>query len=309
MISNFFIVVGQVVTLLLMIAVGFTLARQGWLSDETISHASHLLLYVVTPCMIIEQLQIEATAETVHSLLLSAVAMVLYYVVFLALIQLLFRREPDSSRAVYRFGSVYGNNGFMGIPLLAGVFGEGALIYTIMPMLMFNLFQWTQGVVMMGGRASVKKAVLNPGILGIIVGLVLFAAGVRLPSMVDNAMGLLADMLTPLAMIIIGAQIAAADLLSVFRTPKVYLSCVIKLLFIPAVMCVLLLPLHMEPLAYCSCVVLSACPAAGITGVFAQMFRRDTSTAARVVTLSTLLCVVTLPVFAVISEQISGLTL
>ena len=73
--------------------------------------------------------------------------------------------------------------------------------------------------------------------------------------------------------------------------------------------CVLLLPLNMEPLAYCSSVVLSACPAAGITGVFAQMFRRDTSTAARVVTLSTLLCVVTLPVFAMISEQISGLTL
>lgn len=309
MLSNIFIVVGQVATLFLMMAVGFVLAKQGWLADETISHASHLLIYVVTPCIIIEQLQIEASLDTVRSLGLSALAMVLYYVIFLSVAQLFFRREPAERRPVYRFGAVYGNQGFMGIPLLAGVLGEASLLYVIMPTLFFNLFQWTHGAMMMGGKISLKKAVLNPGILAVAAGALLFVTGVRLPFMVGNAVGFLADMNTPLAMVVIGAQMAGADILSIFKDAKLYLASALKLIIAPAVMCVVLLPLHLPPMAYCASVLLCACPAAGITGVFAQLYGRDTATGARVVTLSTLLCIITLPVFAVLSGHISGLAL
>jgi predicted permease len=69
---------------------------------------------------------------------------------------------------------------------------------------------------------------------------------------------------------------------------------------------VLILPLHLEPLSYCACVVLSACPTAGVTAMFAQMFHRDEETAAQMVTLSTLLSIVTLPIFAVLARQIAG---
>ena len=78
----------------------------------------------------------------------------------------------------------------------------------------------------------------------------------------------------------------------------------------PAVVCVavLSLKLELEPISYCACVVLAACPTAGTTSMFAQMFRRDVETAARMVTLSTLLSVITLPVFAVLARHIAGLS-
>lgn len=307
MLDNFLVVVGQVVTLFLMMGVGFLLAKQGWMSDETIAQASHLLIFVVAPCIIIEKLQVQASPAMVRSMTSSALAMALYYVIFLIVVQFLFRREPIESRVVYRFGMVYGNNSFMGLPLLAGVLGEEALIYGVISMLVFSLFQWTQGVIMMGGRASPKKALLNPGILAILVGLLLFVSGLRLPAMVGNAVGFLADMNTPLAMVVIGAQMAGADILGVFRQPKLYGAAALKLAIAPAVMCLVLLPLRLEPLAYCACVVLSACPTAGITGIFAELFHRDTAVGARMVTLSTLLSMLTLPVFAVLSKQISGL--
>ena len=75
----------------------------------------------------------------------------------------------------------------------------------------------------------------------------------------------------------------------------------------PALTIVLLLPLNMDPLSYCACVILSACPTAGITSMFAQMYKRDEATAAQMITLSTLLSIITLPIFAVIARQISGL--
>jgi predicted permease len=194
----------------------------------------------------------------------------------------------------------------MGLPLLAGVLGEDALLYGVISMLVFFIFQWTHGVVTMGGKFSLRSTFLNPGIIAVLVGVLFFAVGVRLPSPVYNAMDFMGDLNTPLAMVIIGAQMARSDILGVLKKPKLYLTAAIKLLFVPAITCVLILPLHLEPLSYCACVVLSACPTAGVTAMFAQMFHRDEETAAQMVTLSTLLSIVTLPIFAVLARQIAG---
>ena len=120
-------------------------------------------------------------------------------------------------------------------------------------------------------------------------------------------MEFMGSMNTPLAMVIIGGQMARSDILAVIKKPKLYLTAAIKLIFVPALTVFLLLPLKLSPLSYCACVVLSACPTAGITSMFAQMFKRDEATAAQMVTLSTLLSIITLPIFAVIARQISGL--
>lgn len=307
MLSDFLIVVGQVFTLFLMMGVGFVLAKRGWFSTETASQTTHLLLYIVSSCIVITQLQIEANAQVVRTMLLAALGMALTYIVMVPLSQLMFRKEPSDTRAVRRFGMVYANNSFMGLPLLAGVLGEDALLFGIISMLVFALFQWTHGVILMGGKLSLRNAVINPGIISMVIGVFLFCTGLRLPAPVYNAMDFMGNLNSPLAMVVIGAQMARADILGVLKKPKLYLTAAVKLLFVPAITCLLLLPLHLEPLSYCACVVLSACPTAGATAMFAQMFHRDTETAAQMVTLSTLLSILTLPVFAVLARQISGL--
>lgn len=307
MLSDFLIVVGQVFTLFLMMGVGFVFAKRGWFSKATSNQCTQVILYVVGPCIIITKLQIEATAQVVHTMLMAALGMALTYVVMIPLMQLLFRKEPSDTRVVRRFGTVYANNSFMGLPLLAGVLGEDALLFGVISMLVFFLFQWTHGVLIMGGRLNVRSAVLNPGIIAILIGVFFFAVRFRIPSPVYNAMDFMGDLNTPLAMVIIGGQMARSDILGVLKKPKLYLTAAIKLIFVPAITCLLLLPLHLEPLSYCACVVLAACPTAGVTAMFAQRFQRDEETAAQMVTLSTLLSIITLPVFAVLARQISGL--
>ena len=307
MLSDFLIVVGQVFTLFLMMGVGFVLAKRGWFSTETASQTTHLLLYIVSSCIVITQLQIEANDQVLRTMLLAALGMALTYIVMVPLSQLMFRKEPSDTRAVRRFGMVYANNSFMGLPLLAGVLGEDALLFGIISMLVFALFQWTHGVILMGGKLSLRNAVINPGIISMVIGVFLFCTGLRLPAPVYNAMDFMGNLNSPLAMVVIGAQMARADILGVLKKPKLYLTAAVKLLFVPGITCLLLLPLHLEPLSYCACVVLSACPTAGATAMFAQMFHRDTETAAQMVTLSTLLSIITLPVFAVLARQISGL--
>ena len=307
MLSDLLIVVGQVLTLFLMMGIGFLFAKLNWFSIATSNQCTKLILYVVGPCIIITKLQIEANTQVVHTMLMAALGMALTYIVMVPLSQLLFRKEPANTRVVRRFGIVYANNSFMGLPLLAGVLGEDALLFGVISMLVFFLFQWTHGVLIMGGKLNLRSAVLNPGIIAILIGVLFFAVGFRLPSPVYNAMEFMGDLNTPLAMVIIGAQMARADILGVLKKPKLYLAAALKLLFVPGITCLLLLPLHLEPLSYCACVVLAACPTAGVTAMFAQMFQRDEETAAQMVTLSTLLSIITLPVFAVLARQISGL--
>lgn len=307
-ISDFLIVCGQVITLFLMMAAGYVLAKIGWFTEEASAQCTRILIYVVISCIIITQLQIEADAQVIQSMLLSVVGMAAPFVIMLPLVQFLFRKEHPDTKVVRRFGMVYSNSSFMGLPLLAGVLGDNAVLYGIISMMAFTVFQWTHGAVTMGGKFSLKRMVINPGMISMVIGLILFATGWRLPVPVNNAMEFLGDMNSPLAMVVIGSQMARTDILAVFKKPKLYLSAAVKLIVVPAVICVVLLPLNMEPLSYCACVVMAACPTAGTTSMFAQMFGRDTETAAHMVALSTLLSVITLPVFAVLARQISGLS-
>lgn len=304
MLESLVTVAGQVVTLFLMMAVGFVLVKVGALNKIGLEQMSTLLLYVVAPCIVVDAFQQEGLPP-LSFLGVAALAIGSYYLVFMPLSSLIFRRQPEDTGVVLRFGATYGNTGFMGLPLLLVLLGPDALIYGAISVVLFNACQWTHGAMVMGSSFSLKKAILNPGTIGLLLGLPFLLLPIRLPGMVASAVTFMANLNTPLAMVVIGGQMAHANLPATFTQPKLYLVSALKLVVIPALVAVMLLPFGLDPLLYRTCVVLSATPAAGVTGIFAQKFGRDTSTAAQLITLTTLLSVLTLPIFAVVSQAIA----
>ncbi len=309
MLVNLIVVAGQVLTLFLMMAVGFVLQKIEKFSTETQTQLTFLLLYVIAPCMIIDSMQIERSAEALRSMGLAAVACLIFFVVGIIVTSLIFRKKEPDTGDVLRFGSFYPNIGFMGFPLIRAVLGEDAMVFAAVFLILFQLFHWTHGVIVMGGRGktSIKNAVLNPGIFGFVVGMLFFLLGIRLPWPVANAVTFISSMNTPIAMLIIGAIMADADILKLLKIPALYLSSAVKLVVLPALVAFLIYPLNLQPLVYCSVVILSATPSAGITSMFAVRFGRDTLTGARVVTLSTLLSIITLPIIAAAVQSFTGL--
>ncbi|MEG1577915.1 MAG: AEC family transporter [Oscillospiraceae bacterium] len=301
-------VIGQVITLFLLMGVGFLLGRRKKITTEGAGQMTFLLLYVVAGCVMVRAMQTEKNPELLRDLAMAAAVTVGLYVVYALVSLLLFRKQPPDTRDPLRFGVVYGNIGFMGLPLITAILGEKALIFAAVGFVAFQVANWTHGLVLMGGReqATVKKAVLNPGVIALCIGLPLFLMGLRLPPMVYNAVSFLADLNTPLAMVVIGFQMSQADLPGTFRRPVLYQSAGVKLLLMPALTAVLLLPLHLNPLIYSVCVILAGTPTAGVTAMFSQQFHRDTIIAAQSVTLSTLLSAVTLPLWAVVCHLVTG---
>ena len=298
----------QVGTMFLMMAAGFGLVKAGKLTPEAVPQMTNLLLTVVLPCMLVDSLQIERTQALLDVMGYAFLLLAVLYVLYCLLTAPLFRRQPPATGKALRFGVLYGNVGFMGLPLIQMVLGEQAMVYGVINLIVFNLFNWSQGVVLMGGRKqiSLKQAVLNPGILGIIAAMLLFFCGITLPSMVGNAVNFLGSMNTPLAMVIIGAQMAQADWQAIFRNRSILLACLLKLVAMPLLTALVLYPLHPEPDLYCTLVLLAGVPTASITAMFAQRYGQDVSTSAQLVTVSTLLSILTLPCCGVLAALLSG---
>ena len=305
MLESIQVVGGSVLTLFLLMAVGYFLGKREMLSQKALSQLSTLLLYIVCPIIMINTFLVQDhSAETVHLLLVAGMVMVATYVLNIILIPVFFRRAPREDQGVMRFSAIYGNIGFMGIPLISAVLGPEGMLTTVTGLAVFNISIWTHGAFLMGGRAgvSLKKALLNPGTIGFVLAVALFGLNVTLPGPVTDALGYIGDLNTPLAMIVVGAQMAAVDLPSLFRDRRVYSVSAVKLLLIPAVTMLVLLPFHLDRVTYTAAVILSGCPVAGATSLFCQLMGKDTGLAARFITLSTLLCIVTLPLAALAAE-------
>ena len=304
----FVLVAAQVGTLFLLMAVGFILARLGRFSKETQSQASTLVMYVVTPCLIVDTLQMSPSPELLRVMGLCLLILLATYLGFALLMELFFRREAADTQPVLRFGAAYGNVGFMGLPLVQGVLGDAGLVFAIAGQVAFNLLAWSHGVLVMGERKSfsVRKMIFNPGILASAIGITLFLLDFRLPRVAGQAVEFLGSMNTPLAMVIIGAQMASANLPATFRNPKLYLTAVFKLIALPMLTALVLFPLDLDPVMYITVVILAATPAAGTGSMFAQQFHRDVATSAQLITLTNLCSLITLPCCAALAALLMG---
>lgn len=314
MLGNLIIVAGQVLTLFLMMAVGYVMRKRDRLSRETTQQLTQILLYIVAPCLIVDSLQIERNAGIVAEMGITALGCIISLTIGGIIVLLLFRKKEPKTRSVLRFGSMYPNSAFMGFPLIRGILGNDAMVFAAIFLIVFQVIHWTHGVAIMVGRdnMSIKKAFFNPGMFGVAVGLIFFVFKVELPWPVSNAVTYIGNINTPIAMFVIGAQMADADLIKLLRVKELYSSAAIKLVVIPALTIAALtglkaLGLAIPPLVFCTVCILSAAPTAGVTAMFAERFERDTLTAARCVSLSTLLSIITLPVFAALAQSLAGL--
>lgn len=310
MLNDLMTVGGSVLTLLIMMAVGFILGKMKVMAGQTLTQMSNVLLCVVAPALMIDTFQKESRdSATVQGLLISAAVLVAVYVVQGLLMAVFFRRAPEESRGVSRFASVYGNVGFMGVPLIQSVLGSAGMATTVISLGVFNAGIWTHGAWLIGGKAqmSVKKVVLNPGVIGIVIAVLLYGFGICLPAPVASAVSYIGSMNTPLAMVIIGAQMSAVDIPKLFRDTRLYGVTAIKLLLIPALVMLVLLPFRIDPVIYVAVVILAGCPVAGATSLMCQIAGRDASYGAKLVTFSTILSVVTLPVVAAVAKVMAVL--
>ena len=305
MIENFLTVAAQVLSLFIMITVGFILGKTKLLREEATPSISNLILYVATPAAILQAfLNEERTIDKTVNLALVAVFAVVTHLIGILIASLLIKTKNADTTKVLRFGVVFSNCGYMSFPLQKALLGDIGVFYGAMYVAVFNLVMWSYGIALMGRdkKLSLKKVIFNPAVIAVIISVVLYLLQLKLPSVLSGAVSALSTLNTPLPMIIIGYYLSTSNLLGAVTDKRVYLTAFLRLIGIPAIMLALLLLLGVHGAPLIACTVAASAPIAAAGTMFSIKFGRDTMCSVNGVTLTTLLSIVTMPLFVAVAQ-------
>lgn len=305
MIENFLTVAAQVLSLFIMITVGFILGKTKLLREEATPSISNLILYVATPAAILQAfLNEERTIDKTVNLALVAVFAVVTHLIGILIASLLIKTKNADTTKVLRFGVVFSNCGYMSFPLQKALLGDIGVFYGAMYVAVFNLVMWSYGIALMGRdkKLSLKKVIFNPAVIAVIISVVLYLLQLKLPSVLSGAVSALSTLNTPLPMIIIGYYLSTSNLLGAITDKRVYLTAFLRLIGIPAIMLALLLLLGVHGAPLIACTVAASAPIAAAGTMFSIKFGRDTMCSVNGVTLTTLLSIVTMPLFVAVAQ-------
>lgn len=302
----FLSVILEVAVILLLILVGYFTVKKGMFTKESLGSITSFLLYIITPCLIVSSfLSAESGKLDGWTLLLAVVLPALSIVISIAVSYLFFRREPLGRRRVLRFSTVFCNVGFMGIPLVEGIVGSEGVLYGSFFIAVFNIFCWTYGYVMMGGgKVRLKALLLNPGVIGIVIGLPLYLLDVPVPALIERPIELISALNTPLAMIVVGGYIAQVKLRAFVSDLAVYKMAVLRLVVAPLLYLALVWLLRPDETLLMSTVIQAATPVAANCVLFAVQYDSDAELASKSVAVSTALSVVTIPLLTVLVQTL-----
>lgn len=299
-------VVSKVAVILILILVGCFITKRGMLTERGASEMTAVLIKLVTPCVIINSFVGTQGGLDLPTLVMAMALPVLWEAIGIGVSLLVFRREPVERQKVLRFAVVFSNTGFMGIPLVQGIVGDKGVIYASFGVVVFNLLCWTYGYSMISGGAKLdlKTVLLNPGMVGLAIGLPIYFLKLELPGIIAEPLGYISDLNTPLAMLVIGTYIAKADLHSFISDLSVYKVSVLRLLAVPAILLGALMLIRPEKDLFLATMVQAATPVAANTVLFAVQYKRDSELASKLVAVSTVLSIITIPVMTVIAQAL-----
>lgn len=288
------LVAAEVLSLFCMMLVGVAARIFKVLNKDSTKLLSSLLVNVTQPLLILTSLQITYTEERLRAGLHIALVSAVFHVL-LSLAARLIYGKIKSSR-VLEFGTVFANCAYLGYPVLMVIFGEEGLFYGAFFTLFYNVYIRIYGIHLLtrGGKSSLLKAFVNPGTVASVAGILLFVFSVRLPAPFYNAFAAVGDVTFPLSMLVVGNLLCNQSIAGLLRLRSFVFSA-IKLLAIPLAALGLCMLLGLDKTVSYICVVMAAMPAGANTAVFSELYTNDASSAASVISISTLLSVCTIP--------------
>jgi len=294
---------GQILTMLIIMIFGFGCAKVKMIDEKMNKKLSNFLLMLVNPLVIFMSYQRDFERDLLNGLFIAIGLATLLFSISLAIAHLRFPDRKGLSRAVERYSAVYSNSGFIGIPLVLGIFGPLGVFYLTAQLTVSNLLMWTHGVAVMQGKADMtllKKALLSPPLIATIIGFICFLVGIRLPIAMARPIEMIGSMNTPLAMIVAGVSISKANFGKIVRNKNIYHLCLIRLVVIPLMVIGVFSFLNVPVTIAGTLIIAVSCPVAANAILFAYRYERDHLYASELFVASTLLSMLTIPLLVLL---------
>ena len=303
----YLLVLKQLVIMIIITLAGYIFARIAKVTDEQQKFMSRLLLYFINPFLVLNSFNMEFTWLKFRQLWFAAfIALILHGVMILL-------GFLSSKEKIDRVAVAFTNCGFVGIPLIRGVFGDEGVFYLMGYLIVFNVLIWTYGYYQFCGKTNLKKIITNPNIIAVAIGLVMFCLPFKLPELLQKPIVMIADINTPMAMLLLGILFAR------FEFDRTYIARLVKTMLFRLIV-TSICNLGVILLAYkifanvqdikmmlFAIYICSMCPVATTIPGLAVVFDHDKSFASLLVTISSVFCILTIPSFVALAEFLIGL--
>lgn len=298
-----FTVLQQISTMFLMIAVGYFLAKKNWLSEAGSQDMANILLRVCSPFIMINSFNITFSWSMLKGLGMTFLLSSLCFFASTLAARLVFKAE----HRLEQFAVSFSNAGFIGIPLVSSLLGSAAVFYLTAYLVAFNIFAWTYGIYLISHRReliTLHNILLSPAMIGLVCGLVLFFSPMKLPEVLSTTLNSIGKMNTPMGMIILGTYIAKCRFGDLFKSRMAYLTVALRLVVAP-LMSFGLLSLFPQYNEIRMVILIASCAPIGVmVALFAQQYDGDFAYGAGMVSLSTILCMVTIPLMLILAQGV-----
>jgi len=292
-------IINQVIILFLIMIVGIYARKKQIFNAETTKKMSDFLLDITLPCLIVSSFNYKYSQDMMYKAkLIFLYSVIIHIVLILASILFSYKCE-ENKKKVLKASIIFSNCGFMGYPVLEGLFGNIGVFYGSVFNIPFNLFMLSYGTMLFTGKKDIKtlKAALkHPGIIATVIGLLLFTFSIAIPVPAYKALSSVGAITTPLSMIIVGSMLAEINLKEIFSGFLVYYASLLRLIIAPLITLIIMKLFHADRQLLEIGVTIETMPVAVIASVLAEKYGGDTKLASKCIFISTIISMITIPI-------------
>lgn len=303
-------ILSSLIMIFLLIVPGIFFKKRNIITENQNDAFSSLVVNLTWPCLVIDAMQMEFSMQVLkHSIYMLVVALIVFAILILISFPLSkVLRLSRTKQYLTVFMLIFGNTGFLGIPVIKALYGSDAVFYAAILEMINDILMFTIGIILIqistGAELKVSpKQLLSPGLAGVAIGLILFLLNLQLPQLLAGSIEMIGAATTPLTMFVIGYQLGGLKMKEIVGEWQVYVISLAKLLLVPTIT-LLLVKFWAGDFSLLEKVLIIsfAMPVASATAIFSQQYKGETAFATKTVLLSTVLSIVTIPVFAIIME-------
>ena len=296
-----FLLFEQIASLFLCLCAGFLLVKLGLLRSSDSRILNIVCVYLIFPCVYIKAFQLPLTDEIRSGFLFALIFGSIIQLILILIMRL--AAKPLRLNPIDRASVIFSNAANLNFPLIAAIFGEEWVIYGSAYAFVHTILYWTVCVNLISGQSvrDWKKVLLNHNIIFILIAILLMITGIPIPKILNDTINSVAAMIGPFSMILIGIILGGIDLRTALLNKKVYLVAFLKLIAVPALILLLMRLCRLssyvvngEKIVYILFLAVIA-PSGALVTQIAQLYHQDAEYASAINVVTTLLCIVTMP--------------
>lgn len=295
------VILENMALLVIMLALGYMCVKLKLVGPEFNKGLNKLVINILLVGLILGSV-INKDLGMSRSDMLFCLGMMTIMQVLCLVIGILARRLPglkNGDGGVYALLVAFSNLGFIGVPVIASVYGDSAVFLVSLGNIPFNILLYTVGILLLqddGSRQKIDiKRMINVPIIATLAATVIFLFNIPMPALIEDAANMLSDACVPLSMMCVGLSLGNVSLKKTIMNPRIYIVNFLRLIVCPLLVWLIMRVFVSDPVMLGSIVIVAACPPAVVCTIVAMENGRDGVESSELICLGTLLSMVTIP--------------